>query len=73
MVNIKQQVCLSDINADLGEETLVELREQFGKDKVAFIRFDVNVIVIIVIMKCALCRHWPHCHRLCHHHDLGVT
>ena len=41
MVNIKQQVCLSDINADLGEETLVELREQFGKDKVAFIRFDL--------------------------------
>jgi len=36
------KVCLSDINADLGEETLAELREKFGKDKVAFIRCDVT-------------------------------
>ena len=30
--------CLSDINSEEGEKTLVELREKFGEDKVAFIR-----------------------------------
>ena len=32
------QVCLSDINVELGKETLAELEEKFGKEKVAFIR-----------------------------------
>ena len=36
---VGRQVCLSDVNSEVGEETLVELRERFGDDKVAFIRF----------------------------------
>jgi len=36
------KVCLSDVNSEVGEETLVELRERFGDDKVAFIRCDVT-------------------------------
>jgi len=36
------KVCLSDINSEVGEKTLVELREKFGEDKVAFIRCDVT-------------------------------
>merc|ERR1719239_1265669 len=36
------KVCLSDINSEVGEKTLVELREKFGEDKAAFIRCDVT-------------------------------
>merc|ERR1719239_1345286 len=36
------KVCLSDINSEVGEKTLVQLREKFGEDKVAFIRCDVT-------------------------------
>merc|ERR1711971_360781 len=36
------KVCLSDINSEVGEKTLVELRQKFGEDKVAFIRCDVT-------------------------------
>jgi len=36
------KVCLSDINSEVGEKTLAELREKFGDDKVAFIRCDVT-------------------------------
>ena len=51
-----RQVCLSDVNSEVGEETLVELRERFGDDKVAFIRFGVKNPTVI-----------DHCeHRHCH-------
>jgi len=36
------KVCLSDVNTEVGEKTLVELKERFGEDKVAFIRCDVT-------------------------------
>ena len=36
------KVCISDINEKLGEETLRELRERFGDEKVAFQACDVT-------------------------------
>merc|ERR1719204_1408762 len=36
------KVCLSDVNTEVGEKTLVELKERFGEDKLAFIRCDVT-------------------------------
>merc|ERR1719204_964935 len=36
------KVCLSDVNTEVGEKTLVELKERFGEDEVAFIRCDVT-------------------------------
>ena len=36
------KVCISDINEKLGEETLRELREQFGEEMVAFQACDVT-------------------------------
>ena len=52
---VGRQVCLSDVNSEVGEVTLVELRERFGDDKVAFIRFWVkNPTMIDHCEQCSL-------------------
>ena len=35
-------VCLADLNAELGHETLKHFRERFGEDKVCFVPCDVT-------------------------------
>merc|ERR1711892_265768 len=37
------RVCLSDLKQDTGEETLAELKEQFGEEKVCFVACNVTV------------------------------
>ena len=41
------QVCLSDVNTEVGEKTLVELKERFGEDKLAFIRCSHGMIMTL--------------------------
>ena len=36
------KVCLSDINEELGQETLQEVAQQFGQDRVTFQACDVT-------------------------------
>ena len=43
------QVCLSDVNTEVGEKTLVELKERFGEDKVAFIRCSHGMIMTLCL------------------------
>ena len=47
------------MNTEVGEKTLVELKERFGEDKVAFIRCSHGMII-------TLCLQSPH------YGDLGV-
>ena len=35
-------VCISDVNAGLGFETLAEFSAEFGKDRVCFVKCDVT-------------------------------
>lgn len=35
-------VCLSDVNSDLGAETLAEFSSEFGENRVCFIKCDVT-------------------------------
>ena len=60
------QVCIADINDDLGQQTLQELQKQFG-DHVIYVKCDVTKIedikstlyfysiMIIMLLKCCWC------------------
>ena len=42
MLEAGVRVCLSDVNVDKGEVTLIELRKRFGQDNVHFVSCDVT-------------------------------
>merc|ERR1712012_484524 len=42
LLEVGVKVCISDLNKDKGEETLKELKERFGEDKVCFVPCDVT-------------------------------
>merc|ERR1711970_22478 len=43
LLSVGARVCISDLKQEAGENTLEELREKFGKDKVCFVACNVTV------------------------------
>ncbi len=44
MLRSEHQVCLADINQDLGLETLREFQDEHGDSEVTFVRCDVTKV-----------------------------
>merc|ERR1711970_726597 len=43
LLSVGARVCISDLKQEAGENTLEELREKFGKDKICFVACNVTV------------------------------